>query len=99
MLAITRQQLHTQTSQLGSSQSRCRPAALSAMTHDRRDHPDDELRTEQQRAARRKAAAKRQSDMRQMNACSASLLLRSGAHSRTKQWGDPQPSCFTCSHW
>ena len=32
MLAITWQQLHAQTSQLGSSQSRCRPATLSTMT-------------------------------------------------------------------
>ena len=99
MLAITRQQLHAQTSQLGSSQSRCRPVTLSTMTPDRRDRLDDELLTEQQLAARRNAAAKRQSDMRLRSACSASFLLRSGAHSRTKQWGDTQPSCFTCSRW
>jgi Alpha/beta hydrolase family len=29
---------------------------------------------------------------------SATLLLHSVAHSRTKQWED-QPSCFTCSRW
>jgi hypothetical protein len=74
MLAITRQQLHAQTSQLGSSQSRCRPAILSTMTHDRHDHPHDELRTGQQRAARRNAAAKRQSDMRS-DECMLSIAL------------------------
>jgi len=80
MLATTRQQLHAQTSQLGSSQSRCRPATFSTMTpigvttRTTNYVPNNS----ELAAARRRPSAS--PICGQMNACSASLLLRSGAH-------------------